>query len=410
MKKNKNGFNKGHKLIIFIFIFITNIYLLSLIGKNQLENKLIRFIKIKKKDNLKKHNYEKDIPEIKKYVKLLREGYFKSDIYHYVNFKPKISFIATVHNKEKYLNSFICSIQYQNLKEFELIMVDDYSTDKSVDIINNFVKKDKRIKIIMNKKNMGSLYSRYKGAIFSKGKYIIFVDSDDIILKEGISNSYDYINKKNLDMIQFNSVLEVNQHKSYINRRCYKYSIIIYQPILSYIYYYDKNNGIENNSNLWDKLIKRQIVLKSLKYIGINYLHKKIIIENDVIILFSLFRNSNSFKYIDELGYYYFKENKDSITNTRNSPFKANQIIYSIFCNIEFLYDKTENNKFSKYFCLFKFIQGFDKYKNCFHYSNNNTFNFVFQIINKLLNSNFISLKNKKMIKDISNKINISSI
>ena len=42
---------------------------------------------------------------------------------------------------------------------------------------------------------MGTLYSRYKGAIYSKGKYIIFVDSDDIILKEGLSNSYNYIKK-----------------------------------------------------------------------------------------------------------------------------------------------------------------------------------------------------------------------
>jgi glycosyltransferase involved in cell wall biosynthesis len=213
---------------------------------------------------------------------MLREGHFKSDIYFYGNYEPKLSFIATVHNKEKYLKSFIYSIQNQNLKEFELIIVDDYSNDHSIEIIKNFAKTDKRIKLIINKKNMGSLYSRYNGAILSKAKYIIFVDSDDIILKEGISNSYHYINKNNLDMIQFNSVLEKNESRIIINRRCYIYSSIIYQPILSYIFYYNKNNGIENNSNLWDKLVKRRIVLNSLKYIGIKYLKEKIIIENDV--------------------------------------------------------------------------------------------------------------------------------
>ena len=372
---------------------------------NHLENQLIRYIKHKKNNNLIKYYYEKDIPKIKDYVKMLREGHFKSDIYFYGNYEPKLSFIATVHNKEKYLKSFIYSIQNQNLKEFELIIVDDYSNDQSIEIIKNLAKTDKRIKLIINKKNMGSLYSRYNGAIHSKAKYIIFVDSDDIILKEGISNSYHYINKNNLDMIQFNSVLEKNESRIIINRKCYIYSSIIYQPILSYIFYYNKNNGIENNYNLWDKLVKRRIVINSLKYIGIKYLQEKIIIENDVILLFSLFRNSNSFQYIDELGYYYFMGNKDSITNTRDSPIKSNQIIYSIFSNIKFLYDKTENNNLSKYFCIFKFKQGFYRYRKSFNYSKNNILKFVFQVIKKLLNSNYISLKNKKIIYNISNKI-----
>ena len=253
MKKYLNFTNiiKFFKKVIFIiFCFlvfitcITNFY-----GGNHIENKVIRYIKHKKKTNLLKHYYEKEIPYIKKYVKFLREGYFQSNINYNKIFEPKISFIATVYNKEKYLISFICSIQYQNLKEFELIIVDDSSTDRSVEIIKNISKKDKRIKLIINKKNMAN------GAKHSKGKYIIFVDSDDIILKSGISNSK---KKKNLDIIQFNSVIESKDNESYINRRYYNYSEIIFQPILSYIYYYNKKSGSEYNTALWDKLIKRQ--------------------------------------------------------------------------------------------------------------------------------------------------------
>ena len=73
-----------------------------------------------------------------------------------------------------------------------------------------------------------------------------------------------------------------------------------------------------------------------------------------LVILFALFRNSYSYQYIDELGYYYFCRNKDSITNTRDDSKKANKIIFGIFSNIEFLYDKTERNKFDKNFCIFK--------------------------------------------------------
>ena len=56
---------------------------------------------------------------------------------------------------------------------------------------------------------MGALYSRYNGAIHSKGEYILFVDSDDIVLKDGILNAYNYIKKKNLDMIEFHTVFDI---------------------------------------------------------------------------------------------------------------------------------------------------------------------------------------------------------
>lgn len=250
---------------------------------------------------------------------------------------------------------------------------------------------------------MGTLFTRYNGAIYAKGEYIIFVDSDDIVLKEGISNSYNYIKQKNLDMIEFNTIFEENNNTVYISRRYYKYSKIIYQPILSYIFYYKKNKGLELNTALWDKLTKREIVIKSFNFMGKEYLNKKIIIENDVIILFSLFQISNSFQYIDEIGYYYCYENKDSITNIRYEPEKANQIIYSMFSNIEFLYEKTKYTNFDKYFCIYKLIQGYNRYKICFNYLNRG-FEFIKNIFNNLLESNYISHENKLIIRNISNE------
>ena len=358
------------------------------------------------KVGLRTNYYEKEIPRIKNYISLLRSGYFNSSVYYNQVSKPKISFISTVYNKEIYLNSFICSIQNQNLKEFELIIVDDCSTDKSVEIIKNFQLKDRRIKLLINKNNKQALYSRYKGAIYGKGKYFYFVDSDDIILKKGITNSYNFINKNNLDMIQFNSLWEKN-NKTFINRRSYKYITIIYQPILKYIYYYKNNSGIENNYCIWDKLIKKKVVFKSIRYIGTKFLNKRIIIENDVVLLFSFFRNSNSFKYIDELCYYSNRNNIDSIYNSRVDLNKSNELIYSIFSNIEFFYDKTGKTKFSKYFCLFKLFQGYYRYINCFKYSTNNTLEKVLKILNKLLESNYISPKHKILIGNISSNISL---
>ena len=254
---------------------------------------------------------------------------------------------------------------------------------------------------------MGSLYTRYNGALYSRGEYIIFVDSDDIVLKKGIIKAYSYMNKKKLDMVEFHSVFEINSSISYISRRYYKYSNIIYQPILSYIYYYSNKEGIELNTALWDKLIKREVVFKALNYIGKNYLNEQIIIENDVIILFSLFKNANSFQYIDELGYYYFIQNNGSITNTRYDPIKANKIIHSIFSNVKFLYEKTGDSYFDKYLSIYKLLQGYNRYKICFNYIDNE-YQLMKNVFNILLNSKYISLEKKLIIKNIKEEIFIN--
>ena len=396
-------YNKYYKLIIIVVILLLIENKKELNNINNIERKVIRYIKQNLNKNLSKYEFKKEIPQIKEYVNQLKNNSFNNNIIYFEISKPRISFITTVFNKEKYLIPFILSIQNQDLKEYEIIFVDDCSTDKSLEIINNFKNKDKRIKLIKNKKNKGSLYARCNGSLYAKGDYIIFVDSDDIILKEGILKSYNHLKNNNLEMVQFLSLLE-DKNSTFINKRNYIYSSIIYQPILSYIFYYNKREGIELNTALWDKLIKKNVVKKSINYIGVNYINKRIIIENDVIILFSIFRNCDSFQYIDKLGYYYFIKNNDSITNTRFDPIKANQIIYSIFNNILFIYEKTGNSYFDKYFCVYKLEQGYNRYKSCFKYLNENL-GIIKHILNEMLESNYISFKKKLKIKEIKNKI-----
>lgn len=399
---NSNQFNKVILLLIIIFIILFNFS--QNYDKNKIEKIIIRYIKFKRKNNLPHKDFEKEIPLIKKYVNILRNNKNKAQIFNINLIKPKISFIASVYNKEKYLYSFISSIQNQFLKEFEVILVDDCSSDNSVKIINEFQEKDKRIKLVKNYKNMGPLYSRYKGAKYSKGDYLIFVDSDDIVLKEGIMKAYNHIKTNNIDMVEFHAIYE-SKNRNHIRRNCYKYLNIIYQPILSYIFFYKKNKGDEQNITLWDKLIKREVVFKSFNYIGEKYINEKIFHENDVILLFSLFKNSKSFQYIDELGYYYFRTNKDSITNIKYNIKYANQIMHSIFINVKFLYENTNNTFLDKYFCIFKLIQGFKRYKKFYRYLNNSELNLIEKILTTLLKSKYISPLNKLEIYKIKCKL-----
>ena len=147
INKDKISININQFLIkkeILFKILINNILILLFFisyEKNRfliydIESKLQRYIKYKRVNNLTNYyNYEKELPKIINYIKILKESSFQNKISYDEVDKPKISFIASVYNKEKYLNSFIFSIQNQNLKDFELIIVDDSSTDKSINTI-----------------------------------------------------------------------------------------------------------------------------------------------------------------------------------------------------------------------------------------------------------------------------------
>ncbi len=93
----------------------------------------------------------------------------------------KISVIVPVYNTAKFLTRCLNSLQNQTEKDIEFILVDDASTDKSLDIMEKFQRKDKRFKIIELSQNEGVSIARNKGIDASTGKYIGFVDSDDYV-------------------------------------------------------------------------------------------------------------------------------------------------------------------------------------------------------------------------------------
>ena len=340
--------------IVKLFIIIKNIFFLIFIryNKNDFEKKLIRYIKYNSKQ-IKINNYEEKLYSAIKYVNILKES--KHEISYNKVKNPKVSFITTTFNQATSIQNLVFSVQIQKLKKYELIFVDDFSEDNSKKIIEKLKKKDKRIKLIRNKKNMGAFYSRYIGELSAKGEFIIFIDCDDIVLKNGIFNSYQYIKKNNIDIIQFHIVRQ-DKNQIYISNFSNNYKKTIYQPYLSYVHYYniEKRIGAEYNYALWNKLIKREIAIKAFKWIGELFLKEKIIIYNDCIILFSLLKNANSYKYIDEIGYYYYSTNKNSTSRSWKNYKKSNEILHSIFTIINFLYERTDNTYLDKYFCLYK--------------------------------------------------------
>ncbi|AQR96992.1 glycosyltransferase [Clostridium saccharoperbutylacetonicum] len=113
-----------------------------------------------------------------------------------------ISVIVPIYNTSKYLNSCIDSLVKQTLNEFEIILINDGSTDNSIEIAENYCRNYENIRLI-NQKNSGQSVARNKGIKEAKGDYIYFIDSDDIIDKNLLKTCYEKIKDKNLEMVMF---------------------------------------------------------------------------------------------------------------------------------------------------------------------------------------------------------------
>lgn len=115
---------------------------------------------------------------------------------------PKISIIVPVYNVEKYLQRCVDSILNQDFQDFELILVDDGSTDCCLQICEEYREKDDRV-VVLHKENGGLSSARNAGLNIARGEYIGFVDSDDWIEIGTFHNLYQFGLKNNLDIIIF---------------------------------------------------------------------------------------------------------------------------------------------------------------------------------------------------------------
>jgi len=116
--------------------------------------------------------------------------------------KPLISVIVPVYNVEKYLPMCLNSILAQTFKDFELICVDDGSTDNGLAILQEYAQKDKRVKVI-HQENQGLVGARNSGIQVARGEYLCFVDSDDRIHSQLLEICLDLSQKEKADWVVF---------------------------------------------------------------------------------------------------------------------------------------------------------------------------------------------------------------
>lgn len=220
-----------------------------------------------------------------------------------------ISVIIPVYNTEQYLKKCLDSILNQTYTNLEVICINDGSTDKSLKILNNYVKTDKRIKII-NQNNLGASYSRNVGIKNAKGEWISFIDSDDYVdlkLYENLINAY---NKDNSFSIYcFNGVIISPQDSpNDENLRRFFYMNNWKNNDNNLYQFSDCLNPFYGNLGIWNKIYKTDFLRKY------NIFFKNSIFEDQLFAIESMIKAD--YIYLDNQNFYYYVQHSGSTMHT----------------------------------------------------------------------------------------------
>ena len=220
---------------------------------------------------------------------------------------PKISIILPVYNVAKYLSTCIESILQQTFSDFELLLIDDGSTDGSATICDSYLQQDKRIQVF-RQKNAGVAAARHTGVEIASGEYIYFVDGDDTVPANALESLYE--NASGYDMVVG------------LTKYVYKggASDIKYIPIRIYnkVDYVKALLTIEINIAPFSKLIKRSLFDSYTLSIP-----KEVTAGSDLIMNIRLGVKLNTCRVIDTIVYNYNEGRPGSITASSRNTIEA---------------------------------------------------------------------------------------
>ena len=406
LKRHKNASTKkreNKKILKIIFkysyfvvgFFVLMIVILLFIFRNKNQKRF--FTKI---DRNSEYN------NVQEYYKMIQDHvlYDKGKIYN-PSGNPKISIIIPVYNGEAFLQETLISIQNQDFKDIEIIIIDDKSTDNSTILIKELMKTEPRISFYQNEENKGPLYTKKKGILAAKGKYVMIIDDDDKFLqRDAFTSLYEEAEKFNLDILEFKSILSTSllNIDQYNKTGKENYSILYQNELNNYMYFPGFLGVIEKYDNKKvNHFVKTILYVNILEQIDDKYFNIRINYYEDYMFFFLLTRNAKSLKKIDRI--FYLKEkvifSDDSKKNHRkNERLKEgfNYLCFAYLNYIQFLFDKTKNTVEDK---KIAFSQLEKLYLDNLCKSNPNHKKMALNIIDLFLNSEYISLADKKKIR-----------
>ena len=359
---NKNNFNLSCILISIISIFLFIFFIIKIKCSFFPSSNIIQEEPSSELNNI--INDQPLITELKNIInsfELSPIDISKSIQKNPISKTPQISIIIPVFNNAEKIKLTIHSIQFQNISDIEIIIVDDNSEDNTKQFIEEAQKEDPRIKLLKNQNNKGILYTRSIGVLNSKGKYIFTINSGDMFINEIFKICVEQSEFNDIDIIEFSYY-----NFSYFNSSLYKIPIsnffnekIIIQPELSSFMYKEKNESGQKyeliDKYIWEKCIKNELYKKAIDMLNLLIYSEKVFFFESQIINFGLFKIAKSFKFINKKGIIHIF-NKKAIIDKKQ--FFQDNIKYIIN-----LFKNSQNDKDVE-IAIFELEIFFNKYPN----------------------------------------------
>ena len=252
----------------------------------------------------------------------------------------QVSIVLTVYNVEPYIRQCLDSIINQTFKDIEIILVNDCSTDNSVQIVKEYQQKDSRIILLNMPTNQGISKARNEGMRIATGKYMVFADPDDWVRKDYIEFLFNNIEKNDYDVFSAGFISYNNKTSKYTQN---KYSLL--------------TTKCKNNKFLilfpsiicctWSKIYRRDFLLKN----NLSFSLKK---RDDCFFFYELILANPKIIFNNEPIYFYRIEREDSLTYS--SYHKIHNIIVLIKEIYKTLIKKNIYAEYCKVFHIYSFV------------------------------------------------------
>lgn len=238
--------------------------------------------------------------------------------------KPDLSIIICAYNDELFLEQAIDSAINQKDLNTEIIIVNNGSTDGSIDIINSYLNNYKNISVI-NKNNNGPGGARNAGLMAARGDYVVYLDGDDYFVNNSLSSVYNIAKSSNCDVCMFSAYKNDNGN------------IIEYGPQIEMVFedgkdaFYALRKNKEYFAVTWLFMVKKKFVIDNKIFQLEN------VVYEDIEYVFSLFNKCKKIQCLCNRCYFY-RKNNNSIMNTERTD-------YENFVSLEEVYNKMSKTK-----------------------------------------------------------------